>query len=279
MRAAGQAWRRGALVLAALAWAPGAWSVDAQALADPRIVRVLVPMPPAEAQSLAQRLVRAGVQAQWRASLEDFLRTTTFGNSMPVELRVRAGHLCLAVAMRYDVDAVMALALVQDDATRAAVAEFLRTHEAVHCASIVLRAPQSADKDAEPLAPALEGLALLREEALADQVAYEVLRHWGWAGYHASVAWQRYRVLCLVRGDLDHWTTPLVHGGLDAVSQADYAALGPAWSALARALGRNFADGSDAQAQAWQAALAQMPPSLRTGLPSLEAVRDLRRSR
>jgi hypothetical protein len=256
-------------------WGPLAWDVQARDLADPRIFRALVPMPAGEAKRLVQRLGRAGLAEEWHASLDTYLRNEQVGDSRPIELPARSGRLCLAMALRQDVEAVLALAPVQDTETRRAVGEFLLTHEAAHCvASMALTDPFAQSDDSTLEDPELNGLPLLREESLADQMAHHHMHSLGRAGYHASVAWQRYRLFGLLRGDLDHWTTPLVQHGLDSVSEGDYRAFAQAWLGLIRAL-NHHEDGSDAQTRAWHAATDRIPASLRSGLPSLEVIRAL----
>lgn len=255
-------------------WGPLAWGVQLRDLAQPQIVRVLVPMQATEAKRVVQRLIRAGATEALRAPLEEYFQTKQLGNSMPLEVPTRTGRLCLALALHYDVDEALALAPVQDAATRNAIATFLLTHEAVHCASLVLPAPYSPANEPQPDEPELEGLPLLQEESLADQVSHQFMLTHGRAGYHASVAWQRYRLFGFLRGDLDHWTTPLVQGGLGVASEQDYRAMQQAWPHMVRALNRH-ADGSTEQAQAWQETLDLMPLTLRTGLPNLATIRAL----
>ncbi len=276
MRVCWLAWLGRLIVLVLLGGlvSPSARALQPGDLSDPRIFRALTPMREQDATRLLRSMRQAGLPPRWRRALHDLLRQTEFGNSVPLELPTRNGRVCLAMGLRYDVNRVTELAPEKDEETRRAVADFLLTHESVHCASKVLPTPGPGSMQAEQELPEIEGLSLLREEALADQVAGEAMLTRGRAGYNAVIAWRRNRLYGFLRGDLDHWTTPLLHGGLDAASESDYQTMVAVWPQLIRPLHRSQ-DGSAEQSAGWESAYRQMPMSLRAGLPTLNEIRTL----
>lgn len=276
MRVCWLAWLRWSMVLVLLSGllSPSARAVQAADLADPRIFRALAPLSAPDAARLLRGMRQAGVPTKWKRGLYELVRMTEFGNSVPLELPTRTGRVCLAMGLRYDVNQVMELTPAKDEETRRAVADFLLTHESVHCASKVLPAPAAGSVPAGQKLPEIEGLSLLREEALADQVAGESMLTRGRAGYNAMIGWQRHRLYGFLRGDLDHWTTPLLRNGLDAVSESDYQTMVLVWPKLVKPLHRSQ-DGSAEQSDDWDSAFDQLPISLRAGLPTLNEIRAL----
>jgi hypothetical protein len=77
----------------------GAWQTAD--LADPRIIRALIPMNATDAGRLLRRLNQAGLPSHWRRDLYEFVRTTEFGNSAPMELPTRKGRVYLASQRRW----------------------------------------------------------------------------------------------------------------------------------------------------------------------------------
>lgn len=278
-----------ALVIAGGAHPGTVYAAQGGAFAD-RTWGVVLPMAPQEAEKLMSRLLAKGLDKRWRRDFRDFLVNTAVGNSAPLLLPVAAGNVCLATALRYDIDKVMGFSEDKGEDTRQAVADFLLVHEASHCREILLRDganPGWAEKASDDF----EGIGLWYEEALADYRAREALRKQGMPGFKANAAWERRRLFDLLAGDLDHWTTPLVHAaeghsGADAevLAQAGaglggqhaYEALNRLWSSLVQALFVGADEGAE-QAQAWEAASNAFPAGLRAVVPSLNQLRSMAR--
>jgi hypothetical protein len=98
-----------------------------------RIFHAVLPMIGTDAENLVDKLIANGLDQQHRADLSDFFRTQVFGDSIPMVLKTEGSPLCLAVALRYDIDQVMQVSPEKNWATEKAITTFLLAHEASHC--------------------------------------------------------------------------------------------------------------------------------------------------
>lgn len=263
-------------------------TITAPAHADSKIFYAVVPMGAKEAKFLTQKLVAKGMSRELAREFPSYLATTEFDNSRPLFIPARTGYVCVATAMRYDIDKVMKFAPSQDEDTRRAVQDYLLAHEASHCreAQSTLKQLLTEEDDKE-----FEGYPLWLEESLADHRAQAAAHQWGRAGYNAVTAWDRRRLLDLLTGDLDHWSTPLlrVMGAKATAGHADMALAGTmlggeaayqsiqrGWFRLKKALFVGE-EGSIEQAAAWDAAVNLFSEGLRSAIPTLEELRKTAR--
>lgn len=260
-----------------------------QAHAESKIFYAVVPMSAKEADFLVRRLVAQGMPKDWARDFRNHFRTTEFDNSRPFLIPTQTGHVCVATAMRYDIDKVMKFAPCQDEDTRQAIQDFLLAHEASHCSEVQTTLKYLlSDESAEEL----ESFRLWLEESLADHRARLAAHQWGRAGYNAVMAWERRRFFDMLSGDLEHWSTPLInvmvadatteHADLTQVAaalggEAAYQSIERGWLKLRRAL---FAgeDGSAEQMVAWDDAVNTFSEGIRPAIPSLSELRDSARA-
>jgi len=254
-----------------------------------RIFHAVLPMASADAQNLADKLVAYGIDAEHRADLVDYFRTKVFGDSIPMVLKAAGGPLCLAVGLRLDIEQVMQVSPEKGLKTEQAITTFLLAHEASHCKRIL--AQMRGDRSWPILNEQMTDADLWLEESLADLDARVSVGKLGVHGQHAIAAWERYRLFGLLKGNLEHWTTPLIpmiqrtgandkpplnHAALESGGDASYEAMNAAWRLLRRALFVGD-DGSTAQAAAWENAILAFPVSLRPAIPTLVSLRALSR--
>ena len=252
-----------------------------------RIFHAVLPMTSAAAQNLTDKLVANGIDSEHRADLIDHFRTQVFGDSMPMVLKAAGAPLCVAEALRLDVDQVMQVSPDKSWKTEQAITTFLLAHEASHCKKIL--AQMRGERSWPALNDQMTDADLWLEESLADLDASVSVSKLGVPGKHAIAAWERYRLFGLLKGNLEHWTTPLIPmihktgakdkpplnlAALEPGGDASYEAMNAAWRHLQKAL---FAgeDGSAAQAAAWVNAVDAFPLALRSAIPSLVSLRTL----
>lgn len=252
-----------------------------------RIFDAVLPMVSSEAEKLADKLIANGMNHQLRADLVDSFRTTVFGDSIPIVLQAAGGPLCLAAALRYDVDQVMQVSPDKSWKTEQAVTAFLLAHEASHCKKILSQ--MRGERSWPILDDQMSDADLWLEESLADLDAKDSVRKLGVPGQHAIKAWERYRLFGLLKGNLGHWTTPLIPmiqnteapdlpplkpAALAPGGDDTYKAMNAVWRDLRTAL---FAgdDGSTEQAAAWVNAVKAFPAMLQPAIPTLVDLRAL----
>lgn len=253
---------------------------------DENIFLAVLPMNAEDADALVHQLEAKGLEKEWGAHVHEYLLLAENLNSIPLFLPAQKGALCLASAMRYDIDKAMKLSPEQDAATRQAITTFLLAHEVSHCRQFL---PLKAREGQGEALPALADYPLWLEETLADHRARLAVQPLGKAGQNAIVAWERYRLFGFLDGDLDHWTTPLIHrlGETTAVDStavtlaasgmggdASYQAITPGWQRLRKAIFIGD-DGSPEQMQAWNSGVNSLPEEMRPALPSLTELRAL----
>ncbi len=254
-----------------------------------RIFYAVLPMTSADATKLAEKLIANGIDHQHHADLVDSFRTTVFGDSVPIVLQAAGGPLCLAAALRYDVDQVMKVSPDKSRETEKAITTFLLNHEASHCKKILSQ--MRGERSWPVLDAQMTDADFWLEETLADLDARVSLRKLGIPGQHAIKAWERYRLFGLLKGNLEHWTTPLIPmikktgakdkppldlSALEPGGVASYEAMHEAWSKLRKAIFMG-ADKSAEQAAAWNSAVHAFPVALRPAIPSLIRLRVLSR--
>jgi hypothetical protein len=252
-----------------------------------RIFDAVLPMVSSEAEKLADKLIANGVNHLLRADLVDSFRTTVFGDSIPIVLQAAGGPLCLAAALRYDVDQVMQVSPEKSWETKQAITAFLLAHEASHCKKIMSQ--MRGERSWPVLDAQMTDADFWLEESLADLDARVSVRKLGAPGQHAIKAWERYRLFGLLKGHLEHWTTPLIPmiqknaakdkrpldvSALGPGGDASYEAMNEAWRKLWKAIFTG-ADKSAEQAAAWNNAVQAFPVALRPAIPSLTSVRAL----
>ncbi len=256
-----------------------------------RIFQAVLPMNAADADALMHKLMAFGLDQKWMSPFRDYLRTTEFFNSMPWVLDAGDRPLCVATALRYDIDQVMLVSPEKNAETEQAVTAFLLAHEASHCERMLA---QLAGEHSRPYLGGADiaDQDLWVEESLADHAARLSVRGLGKAGENATAAWERYRLFGFLSGDLEHWTTPLIQMiqkadarddvPLDAAAlgvmggNVSYSAMAAGWRRLRKAL---FAgeDQSTEQVTAWASAVQAFPMDLRPAIPSLDSLRALSR--
>lgn len=258
-----------------------------QAPVQERIFNAVLPMSAADAANLADKLVASGIDQQHRADLIDYFRTKVFGDSIPMVLQAAGSPLCVAIALRYDVDQVMQFSPARNGEAEQAITHFLLVHEASHCRKIL--AQMRGEQSWPALNAQMTDADLWLEESLADLDARGAMGKLGRYGNNAIAAWERYRLFGFLKGNLDHWTTPLLPmfqktsakdqppldlTALEPGGDASYEAMNVAWRHLRSALFVGE-DGSPAQAAAWTSAVQAFPVRLRPAIPSLVSLRAL----
>lgn len=271
-----------ALILTALLFSENAALAGT---ANSRIFAAVLPMTAVSTNEFVHQLSAAGLTKEWLEAMREYLGTgDEIGNSMPIVMPThQGGFVCVAAALRYDINKTMGFTPVKDAQTREAVTVFLLAHEVSHCEEALKQLDQNKAWTDE----AYTGEELWREESLADQRARVAVHQLGISGWNALQAWETRRFYGFLEGDLEHWSTPLIIALGETTSSDSKAML---WAGsriggmetyqrmnfcrgkLANAL---FAgeDTSAEQSQAWEYALNECPEGLRTGLPSLSELR------
>jgi hypothetical protein len=244
----------------------------------------------ADTDALMRRLIASGLEQKWISPVSDYVRTTEFFNSLPLVLDAGDRPLCVATALRYDINQVMLVSPDKSAETEQAITAFLLAHEASHCARLL---SQLAGENSWPylVGTDISDHDIWVEESLADHAARLSVSGLGKAGQNATTAWERYRLFGFLKGDLEHWTTPLLpmiqkadvmaSVTLNAIalgegSDVSHLAMTAGWHRLKKAL---FAgdDGSTEQATAWENVVQTFPVNLRSAIPSLVSLRALSR--